>query len=314
MKKVLIYHKISEKHLQYLKDKYPTYDFYACTHRSDMEKHIADADALVSFKCSEEMLNMAAKLKWFQALSAGVDSFPLNEIKKRGIILTNGRGIHKIHMSEYAIGVLIMLTRNFHQMFKNQMSKKWDSSVHQGEINGATLGILGLGSIGKEIAKKASLLGMHVIGVKGASADVPYVEKVYSQEHMDEVFRQSDYIINLLPGTKNTENMINEQYFNLMKEGACFINMGRGSTVNESDFIDALKSGKIRFGVSDVFHQEPLPEDSPIWDIENLVITPHICGQSDRYFDRALEIIEPNLLAFEGNGEFVNLVDLDKGY
>ncbi|SHI59524.1 D-2-hydroxyacid dehydrogenase [Lutispora thermophila] len=314
MKKVLIYHKVSGRHLEYMRDKHPTYDFYVCTQKSDMEKHIVDADVLISFKCSEEMLDMAPNIKWLQALSAGVDSFPLEKIKKRGIILTNGRGIHKIHMSEYAIGVLIMLARNFHIMFKNQKSQKWDSSVHQGEINGATLGILGLGSIGKEIARKASLLGMHVIGVKSASTDVPYVEKVYSQEEMYEVFRQSDYIINLLPGTKNTEIIINKKYFDLMKEDACFINMGRGSTVNEQDFIDALKSGKIRYGVSDVFYQEPLPEDSPFWNLDNLIITPHICGQSDRYFDRALEIIEPNLLAFEGKGEFVNLVDLDRGY
>ena len=314
MKNVLIYHRVDEKHLNYLREKYPGYNFYGCTHKEDMEKYIGETDALISFKCDKEMLSKANRLKWIQSLAAGVDIFPLDEIKKRGIILTNGRGIHKIHMSEYAIGVLIMLARNFHLMFRNQSKKDWNKKVHQGEIYNATLGIIGLGSIGSEIAKRANALGMHVIGVKGKVTPVPFVEKVYSENEMGEVFKQSDYIINLLPGTKNTMNIIDKKYFDMMKEGACFINMGRGSTVNEEDFIEALKSGKIRAAVSDVFHQEPLPESSPLWDMENLIITPHICGESDKYFDRALEIIEPNLLAFEGKGEFVNVVDLDRGY
>jgi len=314
MKKVLIYHRIEDRHVEYLKNKFPDYDFKACTKQEDMEKLIVDAEVLISFKCTEDMLKKANNLKWVQALSAGVDTFPLEEIRKRGIILTNGRGIHKIQMSEYAIAVLIMLSRNFHIFMRNQINKKWDSKIQQSEINGATLGILGLGSIGKEIAKKASFMGMRVIGVKNTSESVPYVEKVYTQEEMVEVFRQSDYIINLLPGTKDTIKIINKKYFSEMKEGACFINMGRGSTVDEEDFIDALKNGKIRIGVSDVFQEEPLPETSPFWEFENFILTPHVCGQSTKYFDKALEIIEPNLMAFEGKGEFINIVDLDKGY
>lgn len=199
-------------------------------------------------------------------------------------------------------------------IMRNQNNKKWDSKIQQGEINGATLGIVGLGSIGREIAKKASFMGMHVIGVKSTSESVPYVEKVYSQEEMIEVFKQSDYIINLLPGTKETEKIINNKYFSQMKEGACFINMGRGSTVDEEDFIEALKSGKIRIGASDVYQQEPLPETSPFWDLENFIITPHICGHSTKYFEKALEVIEPNLMAFDGRGEFINIVDLNRGY
>lgn len=314
MANVLIYHNIAEHHLKYLKEKFSDYSFYSCTDKEEMERKIESAEVFISFKFTEEMLKRAERLKWIQALSAGVDSFPLDAVKERGIILTNGRGIHKIPMAEYAIGVLIMLTRNFYLMYENQRNRVWDSKVHQGEINGATLGILGLGSIGSEIAKKASFLGMHVIGAKGDQAVVPYVEKVYSQEAMEEVFKQSDYIINLLPGTKNTNKIIDKKYFDLMKEGACFINMGRGSTVNDEDFAEALKNGKIRIGASDVFYKEPLPESSPLWDADNLIITPHICGQSDRYFDRALEIIEHNLAAFKGKGDYVNLVNIDKGY
>ena len=314
MANVLIYHKISEDHLEHLKERFPDFNFFACTNKDEMEKHIENADVLVSFRCTDKMLNRANKLKWVQALSAGVDSFPLDEIKKRGIILTNGKGIHKIHMSEYAIGAMIMLARSFHLMYRNQMNNKWDKKIQNGEIYGSTLGILGLGSIGKEIAKKAEFMGMRIIGVKGNPSFTEHVEKVYSSDDMAEVFKLSDYIINLLPSTAQTDKVIDNKYFSVMKPGACFINMGRGRTVNEEDFIEALKSGKIRAAVSDVFYTEPLPEDSALWDLENIFITPHICGESDKYFDRALEIIDNNLMAFKGEGDYINLVNIDKGY
>ncbi|MDD4835352.1 MAG: D-2-hydroxyacid dehydrogenase [Lutispora sp.] len=314
MGNILIYHKISEHHLEHLKEKFPDFNFIACTSIGEMEKHIENAEVLVSFKCTDEMLDRGNKLQWVQALSAGVDSFPLDEIKKRGIILTNGRGIHKIHMSEYAIGAMIMLARSFYLMYRNQINKKWDRKIQNGEIYGSTLGILGLGSIGKEIAKKAEFMGMKVIGVKENPSFTEHVEKVYTSADMAEVFKLSDYIINLLPSTAQTDKIIDNKYFNIMKPGACFINMGRGRTVNEQDFIEALKSGKMRAAISDVFYAEPLPEDSPLWDLDNIFITPHICGESDKYFDRALEIIDNNLMAFKGEGDYINLVNIDKGY
>lgn len=314
MSKILIYHKIGEKDLDYLNSKYTDCDFIACTNKAEMEKQIEDADILITFRFNMEMLEKAKKVKWIQALSAGIDNYPLDEINKRGIILTNGRGIHKIHMAEYAIAVMIMLARNIHIVLKNQYEGKWDRKINQGEINGSTLGILGLGSIGMEIAKKAKLMGMHVIGVKGSISDVEYVDKIYSPDDMAQVFKSSDYIINLLPSIQNTFKIIDKRYFDIMKEDACFINMGRGNTVNEDDMIQALKDGKIRALASDVFFTEPLPEDSPLWKMENVIITPHICGESNKYIERALPIIEKNLKAFKGEGEFINLISFNKGY
>lgn len=314
MSKVLIYHKVDEKDVDYLSNKYKNCNFIACTDKSEMEKQIVDADILITFKFDMEMLDRAKKVKWVQALSAGVDSYPLDEIKKRGIILTNGRGIHKIYMAEYAICVMIMLARNIHTMLLNKYEGKWDRKINQGEINGATLGILGLGSIGVEIAKKAKFMGMHVIGVKGSISDVEYVDKIYLPDDMAQVFKTSDYIINLLPSMQNTFKIIDKRYFDIMKEDACFINMGRGNTVNEDDMIQALKNGKIRALASDVFFTEPLPEDSPLWKMENVIITPHLCGESNKYMERALPIIENNIKAYMGEGEFVNLVSFEKGY
>lgn len=314
MNKVLIYHKIDKEYQDYLNGKYKDSNFIICTAKEEMEKHIEDAEILVTFKFDKEMLEKAKKLRWIQALSAGVEKYPLEEIKKRGIILTNGRGIHKVHMAEYAICIMIMLSRNMHIIFQNKYKSKWDRKVKQGEINGATLGILGLGSIGAEIAKKAYYMGMNVIGVKRNLTEIEYVDKIYLPEDICQVFKESDYIINLLPSLGKTYKVIDKKYFDMMKKGACFINMGRGSTVNEEDMIQALKDERIKAVASDVFFAEPLPEDSPLWELENVIITPHICGESDKYFEKALPIIENNIRAYKGEGSFQNLIDFEKGY
>lgn len=142
-----------------------------------------------------------------------------------------------------------------------------------------------------------------------------YVEKVYSPDEMDEVFKASDYIINLMPSTPETHKAIDKRYFELMKKSACFINIGRGTTVNEEDLIEALKNKKFRAMVTDVYYEEPLPEDSPLWDLENVIMTPHVCGKSPKYLERAIDIIEHNMEVFvTGKGTMTNLVDPDRGY
>jgi phosphoglycerate dehydrogenase-like enzyme len=261
------------------------------------------------------MIRLASRLRWIQALTAGVDFFPLNEIKKQDIILTNGRGIHKIYIAEYVIAAMINLARNFHLMFRNQLKGKWDRSVPQDEIHGNIAGILGLGSIGQEIARKASMLGMRVIGVKYNPYPLEWVDHVYGPAEMEEVFKQSDYVINLLPETPKTKGLIDKKLFALMKNSACFINLGRGSTVNQSDLIDALQAKMIRALVSDVYEKEPLPEDSPLWEMENVILTPHIAGVSPKYLERAMDIIRHNLQVYVSrSGEMINVVDLIKGY
>ena len=218
-------------------------------------------------------------------------------------------------MAEFAIASMINLARSFHIMFRNQMHRRWDRSVPQGEINGSVLGIIGLGDIGREIAKKASSLGMRVIGVKRSPEPLEFVEEVYGQQEMAEVFKKSDYVINLLPYTTATEKMIDKNCLELMKDSACFINMGRGKTVNEPDLIGALRNGKIRAMLSDVYFEEPLPVDSPLWDLENVILTPHICGKSPKYMERAMKIIEHNLDVYlRRKGKMVNVVDAELGY
>ncbi len=316
MKQALINFDFPVKFVDRLREKYPELRFVHTTDANEVFSILPDTQILITFfQCSSDIVDASPSLEWVQVISAGVDYMPLDAIFERGILLTNGRGIHSIHMSEYAIAVLVMLARNFHFIMRNRFKRTWDSSPQQGEIYGATLGIVGLGEIGREIAKKASVFGMRVLGVKRTPKALEYADQVYGPEDIGEVFEKSDYVINLLPSTQATEKLIDKKLFDRMDPGACFINMGRGRTVNEDDLAEALRSGKIRAAVSDVFDVEPLPEDSPLWDLENMIITPHVCGKSPSYMNRALEIIEHNMGVYTGGkGKMINVVQPDTRY
>jgi phosphoglycerate dehydrogenase-like enzyme len=317
MNKLVVYFRPTEEFVTQLKNLSQNFELIICKGPDELQDHLPQTEILVTLFDSPDanMILKAPRLKWILALTAGVDSFPFNEIKKQNILLTNGRGIHKIYIAEYAIAAMINLARNFHLMFRNQLKGQWDRSVPQHEIHGCTLGILGLGAIGQEIARKASILGMRVIGVKDDPCPLEGVDRVYGPAEMQEVFKQSDYIVNLLPDTPNTRGLIDKTLFAAVKESACFINLGRGPTVNQTDLVDALQTKKMRAMVSDVYEEEPLPEDSPLWEMENVILTPHIAGVSPKYLERAMDIIKHNLPVYVANsGEMINVVDLDRGY
>ena len=316
MTRVLINFELPDPYFHQLQQNYPQLDWVLCTESEKLPSLLKETEILLTFlQCDRKMIDAAPQLKWIQAISAGVDYMDLDEIRRRGIVLTNGRGIHKIHMAEYAVAAMINLARGFHLMFLNQLQKKWERSVSQEEIHGATVGIIGLGAIGAEIAKKAAFMGMRVIGVKRTSGPVDHVEEVHAPDDMAAVFRRSDYIINLLPYTQETEMLIDQRFFDQMKPTACFINIGRGRTVNEGDLIEALRNKQIRAMVSDVYYTEPLPPESPLWDLDNVILTPHICGVSPQYMARAMQIIAHNLNVYlSGQGEMINLVNMQAGY
>lgn len=316
MKRALITFELPDPFLQRLEQNYPQVEWVRCTERDPLFELLPETEILLTFfRGSRRMLDAAPRLKWIQAISAGIDYMALDEIGRRGILVTNGRGIHAIHMAEYTIAAMINLARGFHLMFRNQMRKRWERDVPQQEIYGATVGIIGLGAIGLEIARKAAFMGMRVIGVKRTPTPQPHVDDVYGPHDMGVVFQQSDYVVNLLPYTAATDKMIDRRCFDLMKPTAAFINIGRGQTVNEEDLIAALRTHKMHALVSDVYYTEPLPADSPLWEMDNVILTPHVCGVSPHYMARAMEIIEHNLSVYlSGKGEMINKVDVAAGY
>ena len=315
MSTILIFHQIPEPHRLAIEKICPEHEVIICSKRRSLYDHLPEAEVLMTFKLDQDMLQNAPRLKWVQSFSTGVDNLPLAQLRQKSIILTSTRGIHRIQMAEYGIAAMINLARNCPQMFHNQVNRRWDRNVTQNEIYGAWLGILGLGDIGREIARKAKLFGMHVLGVKRQPEPVVDVEAVYDLSQIQKIFQKCDYIINLLPRTADTVGVINKSCFNLMKPDAAFINMGRGTTVNQDDLIQALQAQKIKGMVSDVFAKEPLPPESPLWSMSNVIITPHIAGNSKFYEDKAMLIIRHNLKAYvQKDREMLNVFDYSRGY
>ncbi|MDW7669604.1 MAG: D-2-hydroxyacid dehydrogenase [Bacillota bacterium] len=301
--------------LKELSKDFPDINFEFTNTEEDLIEKIPNADALLTMKLKDEHLELAQKLEWIQGLMAGVDYLPLDTIEKRGIILTTGRGIHKNHMTEYALSMMILDARSLDQLIIKQQNKEWDPNFKQDEIKGKTLGIIGLGSIGQELARKASFMGMDVIGVKRSYSPVPHVRKIYTNDEVEEVFKNSDYIVNLLPFTPETEKFVSEKLMSIMKPTACMLNLGRGGTVDEEALYNALKNKVFRKYISDVFETEPLPKESPLWDLDNIVITPHICGPNINYMDKAYDIVKENIEKYQKDkSTMINQYSFKRGY
>lgn len=313
--KILIYTLMDEDLSSKLKKYYLEDTIIQTKDKEKALEEIVDTDILILNCKAEDIIKKGIKLKLIHTLSSGVDYLPLELIKERKIPLCNTAGLHSGHMSEYVISSMILLSRNLHIAMRNQVKHTWNQRLSQHEIAGATIAILGLGKIGREVARKSSFMGMKVIGINSTGKKLENVDEIYTLNELDKVLIQSDYVVNLLPLTKETKNIVNENFFKQMKETACLINIGRGQTTDQEALYNALKNKEIRAAMSDVFAMEPIKEDSLLWDLENLVITPHICGFIDHYMDKAIKIIKPNLDIIQTNeGKLVNQVDLIKGY
>ncbi len=295
--------------------------------RPDIEIHIAkptecapwlpDTDILLAFGQTDlsPILPLASKLKWVQALTAGVDKFvALDVFRESQILLTNVRGIHGIPIAEHVLGMILSFTRKLLTAHDNQSLHKWKGLRGMEEIYGKKAAVIGLGSVGRVIANRLKSMGMTVIGVKQSMSEECDVDELFPHDQLNEILPSVDYVIATVPLTPETENLFSMKTFSLMKPSAFFINVSRGPVVNEADLIEALKSGTIGGAGLDVFCEEPLPSESPLWDAPNLLITPHHAATSPQYMDRAIQIFIDNLKAFPDTQKMINIIDKTRGY
>jgi len=287
----------------------------------ELLKLAEDAEVLLAGRFSLEMFSAAKKLKWIQINYAGVESFLYPEVVQSDVIITNAKGVNAIPVAEHAIGLMFCLNRKLHLFIRNQVERKWKTSdlellPQMNELSGKTLGIVGIGTIGGEIAKRAKCLGMKVIATRrNPSAPTPdHVDKLVSPENLETLFAESDFVVLQLPLTAKTEGVIGEKELRSMKPTAYLINTSRGNVVQEDKLIQALKEGWIAGAALDTFAQEPLPKSSPLWDMENVIITPHVAGLTPYYLDRLIDIFCENLKRFLNKQELVNVVDKTRGY
>lgn len=283
----------------------------------EAEEHLHKAEIFITYgeDLTEERLKKAENLKWIMVMSAGLEKMPFQFLMKRKIKVTNARGIHKIPMAEYTIGVMLNHSKRLGKMLKNQMAKNWDKKLHMQELYGKTLLIVGAGAIGQQIAVYAHALGMNVLGINTSGKNKPPFKTMHKLEQLKLVLPEADYVVSVLPSTKQTKGIFNKELFSSFKPGSVFINIGRGDAVIEQDLIEILNDGIIDHAYLDVFQQEPLPCDHPFWTMENVTITPHVSSHSKMYLVRAFDIFYKNLETYLNNGDdFINEVDLTRGY
>jgi phosphoglycerate dehydrogenase-like enzyme len=314
----IVTHDLEQSQLDKINEIIPDWELFTGKDPEIWLDYVKEAEVIAGWKkeIGEYILEENAKLRWFQSWSAGVDSLPLAKMESKGIQITSANGVHANPISETIFALMLALTRKIHTYVKNQQSKKWHHSGMKLEIHNKTIGIIGVGAIGKETAKIAKAFGMKVLGVRSSGKPEDYVDEMYKSSQLNDVLPQCDYVAITLPLTKETRQLFGAEQFSLMKDTAFFINIGRGEIAVEKDLIAALQNGQIAGAGLDVFEREPLGGDSPLWELENVIVTPHTAGSTEFYNQRVIEdILIPNLKNYvKGERPAINLVDYRKGY
>ncbi|WP_339229103.1 D-2-hydroxyacid dehydrogenase [Oceanobacillus sp. FSL K6-2867] len=314
---ILFSAKISDKHQEKLKQKYSNQRFLFSESDEMTKEYLAEAEVLVTYgsDVNEQTIQYAPNLKWIMVLSAGVDELPAKLIREKEILVTNARGIHKTQMAEYAISMLLQVYRQEKILIENEQAHLWDKSVKVKEITGRTIVIAGTGAIGQEVARLAKAFQMKTIGVSRRGKNTAYFDENVTNDKLKDVLAEADFLVSVLPRTKETSGFFTDDHFNAMPNHGVFLNMGRGDAVSSKVILRAVHENEIAHAVLDVSEQEPLPKDHPFWSEDKVTITPHISGLSPHYVTRALEIFTKNLEQYlNGGDDYTNKIDLSRGY
>ena len=280
----------------------------------DNPQLLGDVD-IVFGRLRPAQFSQAGRLKWLQGTSAGMDWAKRPEVRNHLAVLTNAR-IHAVPIGEHLFGMLLMLTRNLHLAYRRQQAHNWEKPSRQavGSLWGRTLCVIGLGQIGRRCAKLGKVHGMRVIGVRRRPRPTPHVEKVFGQDQLCEALALADVAMAVIPGTDETRNFIGQEAFKAIKPGACFLNAGRGRTVDTDALLEALRSGRVASAGLDVIEPEPLPPEHPLWDMPNVLITPHYSGLHPQNAQRAGRVFLNNLARFVSGRPLRFVVDKERGY
>jgi phosphoglycerate dehydrogenase-like enzyme len=237
-------------------------------------------------------------LKFVQLTSAGLDRVPVERMKEKGITLCNARGVYSTPMAEWALTGVLTLYKHTNEFYSNQQNHKWVKDRSVKELSGSTICIVGCGSVGTECAKMFKPFAKEIIAVDIVKPTSDLFDAYYTINNVSEAVKNADVVILTLPLTDETRNMFNKELLSQFKKDAILVNIARGAVVNEDDLINALKENKLGGAVLDVFETEPLSEESELWDLENVIITPHNSFVSQKNNERLYNIVYNNLKEF----------------
>jgi phosphoglycerate dehydrogenase-like enzyme len=266
----------------------------------------AGAEIFVPFRFNDRFV--VPHTRWVAAVTAGVEQLPLDLLANQQTIVTSAQGANAIPVAEHAMALVLACVRRLGESNRLAVACRWDLRPARIELCDSTLVILGLGTIGEEIARRAQAFGMHVIGIKRNPAVYEgCVTDVRSPDELREAAKEAQVLISVLPDSEQTRGLVDADVLDALGRGV-FVNVGRGSVVEEDVLVAALTSGALHGAGLDVFHTEPLPETSPLWELENVVMSPHIGGSGPRYGERFIAQFLTNLAAFRGEGPWLNRV------
>lgn len=274
----------------------------------------SEVEVIFAGRWSEELWKSAPGLRWVQSTGAGVERFLTPDFVASPIMLTNARGVYAIPIADQVMAFVLYFSRGLNRLVRNQLARRWDHPPVD-ELTGRTLGIVGIGGIGEEVARRAKGFDMRVVAVRRRpSFSSAYAEEVRGADQLPWLLAESDYVALCSALTPQTRHLIGADELAQMKPTAYLINIGRGGLIDEAALAAALREEKIAGAGLDVFEKEPLPPESPLWEMENVLITPHNAGNSPRSHERMMELFCENLRRYLAREPLMNLVDKRAGY
>ncbi len=283
----------------HLTEAVPTLNVIAAATPEETRDGFDEADILITMGMEDGWYDHLGDITWIQALSSGVNHYDLDAIEEAGTILTNAAGVHAKPIAQQVLGYMLMFERNLLQAMHQQVSGDWER-FPGGELDDKTVGIVGLGSIGRQVARYCQSFGMDVIGTKrDIEVELEDVDRLYPPEALEEVLVAVDYLVLACPLTDETRGLLDRDAIDHLDDDAVVINIARGEVAVEKDLIRALQNDELGGAGLDVFEEEPLPDDSPLWELPNVIITPHMAGSTPHYWQRCVDLFTANYPLYE---------------
>jgi phosphoglycerate dehydrogenase-like enzyme len=310
---------LEEKYLARLREECPDAEYVVAADDDAWRKVRGQAGAVIGGGApSAEDLAAAKQLRWIQATSAGVEAFMTPELAERDLVLTNFSGIHASNIADHVLALVFAFARDLKTLLARQARHEWpegDDELTTFEPSGQTLGIVGLGDIGEALAQKAHGLGMRVLALQRHPYNPPpSIERVITGDGLAELLGESDHVVLCLPLTDSTRHIIGREELGQMRRGAYIYNIGRGGLIDQEALIDALRDGTLAGAGLDVTDPEPLPADSPLWDLPNAIVTGHTAAATPLLWERGIELVIDNVRRFLADEQLRNVVNTKAGY